>query len=127
MPLLAQLDDWSLVAAFFASVIFVIGASFLIPWWRTLAGRSMVLIDVALAVALAPSAEHHFFPGVTLDATAFAWYYFVSFCLVIGVTLWRLGVIYAVQRRGRKVAAARRAAEAEVVQQQTGGERGPGE
>lgn len=126
MPLVAELDNWSLIVTFFVSVGFVIGASFIAPWWESVAGRTIVSIDVALGIALGPSTVHHFIPAIDLDSVAFAWYYFVSFCLVSGVTVWRLAMMYLVQRRGRQAAAAaaRAAAEAEGMQEQPGDSRG---
>jgi hypothetical protein len=110
--LVARLDDYAVVAAFFCSVLFIAGASFILPWWRSVTGQSMVMIDVALAVALGPSTLHHFDPGFNIATVTFAWYYFASFVFVCAVILYRLGAIFLVQRRGRAMAARERLADA---------------
>ena len=89
------------VAAFLASVLFVVVYTAMAPWWRTSIGRALVAMDAGLALTLAPSSLHMIF-GLTVTASAgFGWYYLASLPLVAGSTLWRTWIIYRAQRPRR--------------------------
>ena len=97
MQTVTDLDRWAVLYAFGCSLLFLIGVSLIWKWWRSLAGRAMVLLDVMLALALLPSAIHQVF-GLSLISEAFAWYYFGSLVSVGTTILWRLRVVWRVQR-----------------------------
>jgi hypothetical protein len=97
-------DKAAVLSAFFSSLVFLIGYSFLAPWWRHPIGVSMASLDAGLAIALLPGTLHQL-TGLSLSSVFFAWYYGASLFLVAGITLWRLVVILAVQRDAHLAAA----------------------
>ena len=90
-------DKIAVLTAFFSSVLFLVGYSVLAPWWRHPVGRAVASLDAGLTFALLPAALHQLF-GLSLISMFFAWYYGGSLFLVAGITLWRLVVIWTVQR-----------------------------
>ena len=100
-PLAVSFLDWGTVAASAASILFLLGVSWIFPWWQTMAGRAMVTIDAALAVALFPAFLHFVF-GLNTETTFFVWYYGSSLWLVAIVTMSRLVILYLVQRNGER-------------------------
>jgi predicted lysophospholipase L1 biosynthesis ABC-type transport system permease subunit len=95
---LAGATRWALVAAFAASVLFIVVYTAMAPWWRTQIGRALVTMDAGLALALGPSAAHFTFGLQITESVAFAWYFLASLSLVAGSTLWRTWIIYRAQR-----------------------------
>lgn len=92
------------VAAFFASLVFIAAYSALASWWRSSIGRALVAMDGSLALTLAPLAAHQVFGLTTTASAGFAWYYLVSISLVAASTLWRTWIIYRAQRPRRPAA-----------------------
>lgn len=90
-------DKIAVLTAFFSSLVFIVGYSILAPWWRHPVGRAVASLDVGLTFALLPSALHQLF-GLSLISMFFAWYYGCTLFLVAAITLWRLVVIWTVQR-----------------------------
>jgi hypothetical protein len=90
-----------LLAAFVASMAFILGYSAVAPWWRYPVGRTVVSLDFAVAFSLLPGVLRIWF-GVPVNTAFFAWYYCVSLLLVAGITLWRLLTIYELQQHGRE-------------------------
>jgi hypothetical protein len=86
--------------AFCASVVFVMGYSVIAPWWRYAVGRTMVSLDVGIALTLLPAVLHYWF-GLAVNDAFFSWYEDLSLLLVAGITLWRLLTIYRLQQRAR--------------------------
>lgn len=91
-------DQWAVITAWCSSVIFLVGYSLIAPWWRHPIGRAVAFLDLCLALALCPSMLHQLF-DVNIQRIWFAWYYGCSLYLVSLVTLWRLVVIFMIQRR----------------------------
>lgn len=89
----------SVLTAFFSTLTFLLGYSALARWWRSPIGRAVASLDGALLLALLPSALHQLL-GLNLRYVWFAWYYAASLFLVSAITLWRLRVIWTVQREG---------------------------
>jgi len=89
-------DHVSAIVAFFSTLTFLVGYSLLAPWWRSPVGRAVASLDMALLLALLPSALHLLF-GLNVSYPWFAWYYGGSLFLVSAITLWRLAVIWVVQ------------------------------
>lgn len=92
-------DEAAVITAFASSVVFVLGYTLISPWWRSLAGRAMVSLDVGLLITLLPATLHYvlkYGPGQTF----FSWYYGCSLFLVSGITLWRLLVLWRIQTDG---------------------------
>jgi len=90
-------DKVAVLCAFFASIVFMTGYTILAPWWRHPVGRAIVSLDFALSAALTPSVLRLLF-GVNIQTLWFAWYYGLALLSVAAITLWRLWVIFAVQR-----------------------------
>ena len=90
-------DKVAVLAAFFSSVLFIIGYSAVASWWHHPIGRAVAFLDCGLTITLTPSALHQML-GLDLTDLFFAWYYGVSLSLVALITLWRLVVIIRVQR-----------------------------
>lgn len=100
-PLAVDFLDWGTVAAEVASLIFLLGVTWIFPWYESMAGRAMVAIDAALFVALFPAFLHFVF-GLNTNTVFFVWYYGSSLWLVAIVTVSRLFLLYFVQRNGRR-------------------------
>lgn len=91
---------YSIVAAFCASALFLAAASFLMPWWQSLAGRTLVLIDALWAVSLFPlflSAV----TGIRETSVFYIEYYAASLSLAALATVWRIWALWAVRKRRR--------------------------
>jgi hypothetical protein len=100
--LVADLTSDVVMAAFAASVLFIVTYTALAPWWRSQIGRSLIVLDTGLALVLAPSVLHRLL-GVTLTTSlGFAWYYLASLALVAGSTLWRTWIVARVQWKARR-------------------------
>lgn len=90
-------DQDAVQAAFWASVLFLLGYSIAAPWWRHPIGRGFASLDAGLAFALSPAMLHDYF-GLNVQNQFFAWYDGAALCLVALITLTRLGIILRVQR-----------------------------
>jgi len=89
-------------AVFFAAaagLVYLVGYTVMVPWWRNPVGRSMVSLVAAIELLLLPPVLRSL-AGVDLRDPWFRWYYWASLHLVAFVMLWRLVVAYRVQRRG---------------------------
>ena len=106
-PAVAQawLQD-SLLAAFFASVLFALGATVLFPWWESRLGRALVTMDVLWTLTMLPLILAYF--GLNERGVFYTQYFAATLTLTAGAALWRLWVIFAEQRLGRKRRARRR-------------------
>jgi hypothetical protein len=94
----ASFDNIAALTAFLTTVVFLVGYSVLAPWWRNPVGRAVASLDVALLLALLPSALRQVFGLHFTRDGWFTWYYGATLLLVSAVTLWRLAVIWTVQR-----------------------------
>lgn len=101
---LAQASEWlkyALLAAFFASVIFVIGTSVIFPWWRYRLGRSLVTMDALWTITMFPLVLEYFHiindPGLY-----YIEYFAASLTLTAFAALWRLWSIFSEQREIRR-------------------------
>ena len=94
------MDSFVVYWAFGAAVAYIVGYSVMAPQWiRHAVGRSMVSLAGALALALLPSVLHYAV-GVNLFRPWFLWYYRASLFAIGLIMLWRLVVVYRVQRGG---------------------------
>jgi hypothetical protein len=96
----SDLGSIDVLIAFCASVAFVVGYTFIAPWWRYEVGRTMAALDIGISLTLFPSVLHHWF-GVAVNTPFFAWYQDMSLLLVAGIALWRLWVVFRVQQDAR--------------------------
>ena len=91
----------SLLAAFFASVLFVLGATFIFPWWKSRLGESLVIMDALWALTMLPLVLG-FFGLISDRGILFTQYYAATLSLTAATALWRLWVIYREQRGERQ-------------------------
>lgn len=96
----AGLLNFDVLAAFCASVLFVVGYSLIAPWWRYAVGRTVVSLDAAIALTLLPAVLRRWF-HVPVTGVFFEWYDSTSLLVVAGITLWRLWTIYRFQKSAR--------------------------
>lgn len=100
----AQAGTWldaSLLAAFFASVLFIIGATFIFPWWKYPLGQALVIVDLLWTLTMLPLVLSLF--GVVSDKGVFYVEYFAATLSLTSIAImWRLWVIYKEQRKERK-------------------------
>lgn len=99
MRVVAEFDEWALLAAFFCSLLFVGVCTVVWRWWRTSMGRTVVSISVALSLAMLPAALHYVF-GLSVANVWFAGYYGCSLLLVAGIELRRAWAVWSEQRAG---------------------------
>lgn len=101
--LMETLGNDAVLFAFFSSVLFMAGYSFLAKWWRTEIGRARISLDLGIALALSPAFLHMAF-GIEVDnSTAFGWYTICAIVFVGLVSLWNLAIVARVQtKRQRK-------------------------
>lgn len=93
------LDSLLVYYVFGSCALFAAGYSVLARgWWRSLVGLAMGLRDLVIPAVLLPQVLH-FALGVGLGVAWFHWYWRVSLFALGTVSLWRLWVIWYVQRR----------------------------
>lgn len=97
----AEFDEWALLAAFFASLLFVAVCTVTWRWWRTVMGRTVVSISVALSLAMLPAALHYLL-GLSVANLGFAVYYGCSLTLVAGIEVRRAVAVWREQRGARE-------------------------
>ena len=107
---------WAVVGAFSATLVFALGLTRLMPWWRELATRSLIVLDFCWAATLAPLTGAELFHW-TESGVIWTCYYAASMTVSGMVTLWRLWAIWMTQRRGRRLEAQRAAAQDEQRQE----------
>lgn len=93
------MDSWSAYFAFGAALVYITGLTLMSPWWKTPVGRSMFALAAAIAIALLPSVLHYAI-GLNLGYPWFRWYYRASLHTIGAILLWRLVVLWRVQRCG---------------------------
>lgn len=89
----------------------------ILPWWRELVTRSLIIAELCWSVTLAPLVGAELFHW---DEGSIAWvcYYAMSLSLSCAVTIWRLWVMWNEQKRGRRqLKRLRRAADEQGKQQ----------
>ncbi|MBS2962586.1 hypothetical protein KGA66_05975 [Actinocrinis puniceicyclus] len=91
------MDSWSVCFPFAAALVYIAGYTAMARWWRTPVGRSMVSLAVAIALALLP-AVLHYAAGLALTRRWFRWYDRGSLNAIGVILLWRLVVLWRVQR-----------------------------
>lgn len=90
-------DEFAVLFSFWSAVVFILGYTAISPWWRYSVGRAIVALDAALMLTLLPSALHLMF-GLMPRTSFFAWYDGFGFVLVGLICLWRLWVVWRVQK-----------------------------
>jgi len=95
--------DSAIITAFLCSIIFILGYTWLAPWWHYPVGRALISLDAALLTTLLPSVIRLVF-RVNGHTVFFTWYTAASIFLVAAATLWRLKTINHVQHTSRRSA-----------------------
>lgn len=84
--------DFLRVAVFaveFSVLLFIVQYTRLAPWWKDQIGRTIVLKDILLFLALIPTTLTLFFNFSRLDSTVSAWIDIGIFFLIAVVMIWR--------------------------------------
>jgi hypothetical protein len=90
------------LASFFAAVGFVALYSVLAPWWKTPLGRSIVALDTAVAMTVAPSVLHFVFGVTSLKSETFAFFTLGAFTMIPIIIVWRGWLLWRLQTGVRK-------------------------
>jgi hypothetical protein len=93
----ARFDEIALLFSFWSSIVFIVGYSVISPWWRERISRAVVALDACITLTLLPSAVKYMF-GVSPRSHFLLWYTGFALLLVGATALWRLAVVWAVQR-----------------------------
>lgn len=99
--LVADLTADVVLAAFVASVAFIVLYTALAPWWRTDIGRALVMLDAGVALTLGPSVAYRFLGFKVADTLGFSWYFLVTLTMVAGAIIWRTVIMTREQLAGR--------------------------
>jgi len=97
----ADVDDAAVLFAFGCSLVLIVGVSLIWAWWESWLGRSLMSLDVAISLALAPAVLRVLF-GLTTARLVIACYYAASLFTVGLIMMWRLVVVWRVQRGARR-------------------------
>lgn len=89
--LASKLGEWTLLAAVFASLHFLLDYTYRADWWRYKIGQALFYAEVFIILALAPSAVHYL-TGYNIQHLWFAYYYDASLGLVALWTEYRIYV-----------------------------------
>lgn len=90
------------LSAFFSAVAFVALYSILAAWWRTALGRSIVALDTAVAMTVAPSVLHFLFGVTSLKSETFAYFTLAAFSAIPLIIVWRGWMLWRLQVNGRQ-------------------------
>lgn len=98
--LLADLSAWVVQLAFWSSLAFVAWYSLVAPWWRYPIGRAIVALDSAIALATGPAVAGLIFGAAVVSARFFQWVTVAAFGAIPLITVWRMVIVWRVQRAG---------------------------
>lgn len=87
-----DLTDAFVIGMFAAALVFVGRYTKIAPWWRHLAGKAMVSLDVANAIILIPSLLLLIF-HIHVNTDFFAWYRVCSLAVGFGIIVWRIWTV----------------------------------
>ena len=86
---------------FYTSIAFIIGVSFIWPWWQDQLGWSIITKTAALAIVLLqPMLIIWLGPNEFTSARWLSWFSVWVLFLVPAALIWRFIVIYRIQRKG---------------------------
>jgi len=102
--LLLLLFKITLVADLVALVTFVVIYSVLAPWWNNVIGRTIVVKDILLGLALTPSILSLFFHFNRLDSLVAGWVDVGLFAGIAAAMAWRSVVWLRIYRKKDKAA-----------------------
>jgi hypothetical protein len=88
--------------AFFAAIAFIILYTVLAAWWRSSLGRSIVALDAAVALTVAPSVLHFLFGVTSLQSETFAYFTLGAFTCIPLIIVWRGWMLWRLQVGSRK-------------------------
>jgi hypothetical protein len=93
---------YATVSVFYAALLFPCIVSFFWPWWLEWMGRNLVTFDVGFLVVAFPAWLHITFGIQVSRSLAFGYIQVIGLYFVLANIIWRLGLIYTIQRRGSK-------------------------
>lgn len=80
-------------AIFWTSLIFIGVYSYLAPWWKTSMGRSLVIMDAALAIGIFPAILSRYFDLHLVSTEWVAWLDVTCFLVIPLVVLSRIWLV----------------------------------
>ena len=92
-------SEWVIQLAFWSSLAFVAWYSAWAPWWRSSIGRAIVALDSAVALATFPTVLGLIFGAAVVASAFFAWLTVFAFGCIPVITIWRMVIVYRIQRR----------------------------
>ena len=95
--ILADVDVFVIMFLFWAGVLFTVSVSTFWPWWKNALGRTTILVEASLTTALLPSNLGLMF-GFNTEAKFWQWWVAVTFFSAGVSILWRIPVIWKIQR-----------------------------
>lgn len=98
--LIADISDVVILYTFWVTALVPVAVASFWRWWRHELGWTFVIMDVLLALALSPAAARRMF-GIPITSPGFEWFTLAAIALIAPVTVWRVSVLWRVQRGPR--------------------------
>lgn len=80
------------VAALVMAGLFIIQYTWYSPWWRDAVGRTIVLMDAAVFLSVAPAVIESYFPLTVAEKVTAHWVNVSFIALIPVIFLWRIAV-----------------------------------
>jgi hypothetical protein len=96
--LLTLLFKVTLIADIVSIVTFIVIYSLLADWWSSAIGKTIVIMDILIALALLPTILSLFFKFGRLTSHIAAWADVGMFGLLAPVMIWQIGVWLSIHR-----------------------------
>jgi len=96
---LAMIDRWLINITFAVAVLFPAVTAFFWPWWRSVWGINMILLEGCIAVTLLPTL---LLLDFGIDNWALQWLQAAALTGVAAVIIWRGFLIWRTQAAGRE-------------------------
>lgn len=91
-------SEWVIQLAFWCSVAFPVWYTICAPWWRYSAGRAIVALDSAIALATGPTVAGLIFGAPLVASAVFAWVTVAAFGCIPVIAIYRGVIVWQVQR-----------------------------
>jgi hypothetical protein len=96
--ILADISEWVIQLAFWCSLAFIAWYTIWAPWWRYSVGRAIVALDSAIALATGPTVAGLIFGPSLVSGRFFQWLTVAAFGAIPVITVWRMAIVFRVQR-----------------------------
>lgn len=101
MPVASALTSVVIVAGCSGLALFITLYALLAPWYRSPAGRALMVMSAGFFLVLLALTLRHPFNLSTSDSTFFAWFQVAAIAVALAGIGWITSVLISVQRRGR--------------------------